>query len=278
MVDGAPSRSTCRHLSCLEVCKLLQCGSEVVYPEGLNGGFKPIWGSVWDAESTNEPTMLQVNLPRTTCRDVTTATSQWSSMPISSAHSVTVTRPSMEEEVERLLSCTLSTMPEQSCAPVSPRRPPPMVPNTPAASKGKAPLDFGKIIPVYPKQPPPPPKSHHKWVWLTLQLIPATSSPWPGTPERNSTPSPLESQANSITLPDDVLHLQEEMNNAKVHLLTLRASVGACWQGLISESDWNQSFQSHQWGTGLLHGGTLQYWGHLHSCHERGRGCPLSLH
>ena len=36
MVDGAPSRSTCRCLSCLEVCKLLQCSSEVVYPEGLN--------------------------------------------------------------------------------------------------------------------------------------------------------------------------------------------------------------------------------------------------
>ena len=88
MVDGAPSRSTCGCLSCLEVCKLLQCSSEVVYPEGLNGGFKPIWvplpkQSVSDAESTNEPAMLQVNLPRTTCRDVTMATSQQSSMPIS---------------------------------------------------------------------------------------------------------------------------------------------------------------------------------------------------
>ena len=43
MVDGAPSRSACRCLSCLEVCKLLQYSSEVVYPEGLNGGFEPIW-------------------------------------------------------------------------------------------------------------------------------------------------------------------------------------------------------------------------------------------
>ena len=28
MVDGAPSRNACGCLSCLEVCKLLQCGSE----------------------------------------------------------------------------------------------------------------------------------------------------------------------------------------------------------------------------------------------------------
>ena len=139
MVDGAPSRSASRHLSCLEVCKLLQHSREVVYPEGLNGGPKLIWvplpkQSVWDAESTNRPATLQVNLPRTTCRDVTMATSQQLLMPISSPHSVTeclsdtITRPSMEEEAERLLSGTLPNMPEQSCAPVSPRRPPPKYP------------------------------------------------------------------------------------------------------------------------------------------------------
>ena len=110
MVGGALSRRACRCLSCLEVCKLLQCGNEVVYPEGLNGGFKLIWVPlpkqlVWDAESTNEPAMLQINNPSTTHRHVTMAASQWSSMPISSPHSVTecpsdtVTRPSMEEEV-----------------------------------------------------------------------------------------------------------------------------------------------------------------------------------
>ena len=67
---------------------------------------------IWDMESTNQPE------PRITNRDVTMATFQWSSMPISSPYSVTecpsdtVTRPSMEEEVERLLSATLSNMPE----------------------------------------------------------------------------------------------------------------------------------------------------------------------
>ena len=69
MVDGAHSRSTYGYLSYLDVHKLLQCGSEVVYPEGLNRGLELIWvplpkQSVWDVESTNEPVMLQVNLPR----------------------------------------------------------------------------------------------------------------------------------------------------------------------------------------------------------------------
>ena len=36
MGDGAPSRSTCGHLSQQGVYQLLQVGSEVAYPEGLN--------------------------------------------------------------------------------------------------------------------------------------------------------------------------------------------------------------------------------------------------
>ena len=67
----------------------------------------------------------------------------------------------------------------------------------------------------------------------------STCSPSPtlGTPVRNSTPNPPELQSNSITLPDDVLHLQEEMNDTMVHLLTFRASVNTCQQRLTSESE-----------------------------------------
>ena len=137
----------------------------MVYLEDLNGGFKLIWvplpkQSVWDEECINKPVMLQVNLPSTTHGDVTMAATQQSSTPISSTHSVTecpsdtVTRPSMEEEEEKLLSGTLSNTPEHPFAPVSPRRPTPVVPNTPTANKEKAPPDLGEIILVYPKQPP----------------------------------------------------------------------------------------------------------------------------
>ena len=179
--------------------------------------------------------MLQINLPSTTHRDMAMAASQQSLTPISCPHSVTecssdtVTRPSMEEEVEKLLSGTLSNTPEQSFAPVSPRRPPPMTPNIPAANKEKAPPDLGEIIPVYLKQPLLSP--HQSSQAGTTNIVAHSScspSPTLGTPERNSTPNPPELQTNSITLPDNVLHLQEEMNDAMVHLLTFRASVDAC--------------------------------------------------
>ena len=136
----------------------------------------------------------------------------------------------MREEAEKLLCGALSNTPEQSLVPVSPRRPPPVAPDTPAASKEKAPSDLGEIILVYSKQSPPSP---HESSQVGMADVMAHSShspsPTPGTLERNSTPNPPKSQANSITLPDDVLHLQEEINDAMVHLLTFKASVDAHW-------------------------------------------------
>ena len=97
----------------------------------------------------------------------------------------------MEEEVERLLSGTLSNMPVQSCAPVPPRRPPPMVPNTPAASKEKASLDLGEITPVYLKQPPPSPQESSQVGMINVTAHSSHSpSPTPGTPERTAPLTP----------------------------------------------------------------------------------------
>ena len=94
MVDSEPSRSACGHLSHLEVCKLLQFGSKVVYPEGLNGGLEPLWVPlpkqlIWDTESTSKPAILQVNLPRTTPGDKLIVAPQQLSMSISTLHSIT---------------------------------------------------------------------------------------------------------------------------------------------------------------------------------------------
>ena len=60
MINGVPSRSACGHLSQLEVCKLLQCGDQVVYPKGLNGGLEPEGFSlpgpaVWDMDALGKP-------------------------------------------------------------------------------------------------------------------------------------------------------------------------------------------------------------------------------
>ena len=81
MVESAPSRSACGHLSQLEVCQLFQVDSTVVYPEGLNGGLDPLWAPlpklpIWDMESTCESTQLQVTLPRTTWGDIPKAIPQ----------------------------------------------------------------------------------------------------------------------------------------------------------------------------------------------------------
>ena len=85
------------------------------------------------------------------------------------------------------------------------------------------------------QQPPPSPQESSQVGTIEVTAHSSCSpSPLPATLERNGTPNPLELQANSITLPGDVLYLQDEMNDTMVHLLTFRASVDAHWQRLIS--------------------------------------------
>ena len=71
MVDEAPCRNMCGCLHQLEVCKLLQCGDQVVYPKGLNGGLEPvqtslsgslIWGMDMLGKPTCKPSFLLVDL------------------------------------------------------------------------------------------------------------------------------------------------------------------------------------------------------------------------
>ena len=62
MIDGTPSRNPCQHLNHLEVHKLLQCGVEVVYPEGLNRSLELLWVylpklPIWDSDSYAGPSM-----------------------------------------------------------------------------------------------------------------------------------------------------------------------------------------------------------------------------
>ena len=58
-----------------------------------------------------------------------------------------------------------------------------------------------------------------------------------GTPERDTSPTPLPLLANSVNLLDDIMHLQEEMNDAMVHLLSTRATIDTCHQQVISEAE-----------------------------------------
>ena len=78
MIDGMPSRSACGHLCQLEVCKLLQYGDQVVYPEGLNGGLELVQTSLSApllqgqdvlGSSICEPSFLLVDLSQVTLED-----------------------------------------------------------------------------------------------------------------------------------------------------------------------------------------------------------------
>ena len=71
LVDGAPSRSACGHLSQLQIHQLLHLGGVVIYTGGLNGGLEPVQVTLpklplWEMGSTSEDTCLEVTLPRTT--------------------------------------------------------------------------------------------------------------------------------------------------------------------------------------------------------------------
>ena len=62
-------------------------------------------------------------------------------------------------------------------------------------------------------------------------------SPSPCTLERATSLTPLVLLANSINLLVDVLHLQEEMNDAMVHLLSARATMDMCCQWVLLETE-----------------------------------------
>ena len=219
-----------------------------MYPEGLNGSLEPLWAPllklpIWDTESTCESTQLQVTLPRTTWGDIPKAIHLWSSMLTSSLHSVTecpsyiATGPSMAEEIEELFSSTMLKMPGQFSAHTSPRRLPPMA----LAIQwpvGGIPSNLGETIIIYLKQPPPSPQGSSQ-AGMADVMAHSSCSPTPmlGSPERDSSLTPLQLQVNSITLPDDVLHLQGEMNDNMVHLLTVRASIDAHQQRIMSEME-----------------------------------------
>ena len=55
--------------------------------------------------------------------------------------------------------------------------------------------------------------------------------------EKDTSPTPLLSLAHSINLLDNVLHLQEEMKDTMVHLLSTRATIDMPCQWVISETE-----------------------------------------
>ena len=121
MINGVPSRSTCGCLGQLEVCRLLQCGNQVLCPKGLNWGLEPIQFSlpeppVWDMDTLGKPAckpwLLKVDLSSVKLRDQMPIASapHRASTPPSPLHSAmecpseTATSTSMAAKLQELLS------------------------------------------------------------------------------------------------------------------------------------------------------------------------------
>ena len=104
-----------------------------------------------------------------------------------------------------------------------------------ATGKEQNPL-LGEALLVHLKQPPPSP---HGSSQADMADITAHSSNYlsHNTPVRDTSPTPLPLPAHSINLLDIVLHLQEEMNEALVHLLSARVTMEMCTQQIISETE-----------------------------------------
>ena len=104
------------------------------------------------------------------------------------------------------------------------------------ASKEENTLNPGEALLGYLKQAPPFP---HGSSQVDTANITAHSSHSlsHGTLEMDTSPTPLPLLANSINLLDNVLHLQEEMNDTVVHLLSTRATIDMCHQQVISETE-----------------------------------------
>ena len=101
------------------------------------------------------------------------------------------TSPNMVEEIERLFSSAMLDMLGQPSVCIFPRRPAPVALKTPGASKGEVPSDPGEIVSVYLKQLPPSPQESSQ-VGMANIIAHSSSppSPTPGTPERDSSPTP----------------------------------------------------------------------------------------
>ena len=139
MVDTPPQKSACDHLCQLEVCHLLQCGDQVVYPKGLNGGLEPVQTSLSRTfaqcmdtlgKTAYEPSFLLVDLPHASPGDLMAGSPapHGTSTPTSPHHAVeglskTNSHLSMTTEVQELLSQAFLDTSNQASGDFMPRRP-----------------------------------------------------------------------------------------------------------------------------------------------------------
>ena len=140
------------------------------------------------------------------------------------------------EEIEELLSNPMFEIPGESSMCNSPRGQPLTDLPDPMASKEENSSNAGEALLAYGKQPPPPPHGSSQ-VDIAYIMAHSSHSLSHCTLERDTSPTPFPLLANSINLLDNILHIQEEMNEAMVHLLSARAAIDMHFQQALLETE-----------------------------------------
>ena len=165
MVDGAPCRRACRWLCQLEICRLLQCRDQVVYPEGVNGGLGAGWTSlselpIWSMDTLgkpiHEPSFLLVDLSWITLGDhMPKASASHRTSTLSSPFQLTLEHSpktdshiSMTAEVQELLSCAMLDTSSQVLGDSTPKRPTSVALGTPPFARME---DFSRLVAPSPQ-------------------------------------------------------------------------------------------------------------------------------
>ena len=228
MSDGASSRNTCRHLCQLEMHQLLQCGDQVVYPKGLNGGLEPVLISLSGAlvqgmntlgEPAHEPSFLSVDFSWFTLGDYPPKVSApcRTSTPTPPSHLAMEHPPkadshiNMTAEVWELLSHAMLDTSSQALGDFPPERP--TSPTLGVSSPTRV-EDSSKPVATSSQA--------LRWVAIpenTKLIIPPPEVVY--TPITLPTKTPV---ADTGALPEEVILLQEEMNSAMGYFLMTRHS------------------------------------------------------
>ena len=232
MTEGNTSIIPCRKICQLEAHQLLSSGSQVVYPEGLNGCQVRVVTSLPELLSNGmtmlggKPTFLQVDLSQSATKEQeskATSLGSGSSPPLATSPTRALplkaeSQISMTLEVSKLLSQAVLDTSALASGSSTPRRPGslPLAITLPLKLEDSAkPVDTSSQVSI----PDDVEMDDH-----TLEDIHASPSPPVKTPGSSS-------EAPSL----NVTQLQEEANKALGHLLVTRSSINTCQRKQVSD-------------------------------------------
>ena len=226
MMEGSSSNVHCGKICQLEVHQPLSSGSQVVYPERLNGCQVPVVMSLPKSLSNGMtmfvgvPTFLQVDLSQTTTKEQESKTPSLGGGLNPTLATSPTRAPPPKAEGQISMTMEVSKLPSQA-----------VLDTSGLASISSTPKRPGSLALVTPL--PIKPEDSVKPVDTSSQVsVPDNVEMDDPTLEINASPShPVETLGPSSKGPSlDVTKLQEEANKALGHLLVTRSSIDAHWR------------------------------------------------